>query len=180
MNEVYILEYPEDTSFISGILKFFTGMKYAHTAMIINNYFCELNPLTKKENEGDYHIREFESLGKLIQKQKCHAFMVPVEFHDKQIKKMYNFWFNKRYEKYGYIKLSLLPFIKIFFKFARIYYIKKGKPLPLECMIWEKDACSNAVDKCLKAGGYDILPDFPESITYPGLFTARLKGHRIY
>lgn len=181
-NDVYILEYNKETSILSNLMKSITGEDYNHTAMIIGPYLCELNPLEKLPNEEDYRMRAISCIADFLKvEDRCEAYKVPYKFTNDQMQTMLEFWVEKikKKEKYGYAKLLVIFFVKAFVKFAKKYYQKKGKVLPIKSLLLKLNACSNAVDICLKKGGYDILKDLPEEITYPGLFARELKDYKV-
>jgi hypothetical protein len=182
--DVLIFEYFGDTSPISRILKRFTGKKYSHTAMMINNFFCELSPIDRREKEADYHIRLIQNKVFFLQKMKKKAdiFSVPVEFSQKEKLRMIKFWQKKAFKRvrYGYNKLFLIFFLKPFLRRAKKYYKDNGEPMPLNwAEFWNRDTCSNAVDRCLRIGCYNIIPELDDRVAVPGMFADKLQNYKI-
>jgi hypothetical protein len=115
------------------------------------------------------------------EKDRTHAFRVPFDFTEKQIRKGLKWWKKKEDSKkwYGYTKLLTFLWLVPMRPFMKKYYEKKGRPYTPKINFKKSEVCSVAVDRCLKHMGYDMFPEFDERVTWPGLFAEKLKKHKV-
>jgi hypothetical protein len=111
---------------------------------------------------------------------RTEAYIIPKDFTQKQINNGFAWWQYREDSKkwYGYTKLLSFLVTAPLRPFYRWYYKKKGRPFQSKISGKKTDVCSVAVDKCLKAMGYDCFPEYIERITYPGLFAKKFKRYK--
>lgn len=182
--KVYILEYVKDKSIFSWITTFFTKVKYSHTAMFMDGWFCELDAFDVYKGEPDYHMYKWINIKNFLtesqERNRIEAYEIPYKFTKMQIEQGLSWWRCRMADKkvYGYSKLLSFIWLVPLRPFLRRYYRKHSKPYNIKTSSTKNDVCSIAVDKCLLSMCYDIFPEFDERSTYPGLYAKKLKDHK--
>ena len=131
---VYIIEYLQEPSFISNTISKITGSRYSHSAMMIDNYWCELDAQDEYEGEPDYHVVEYDDIYHFLKtnpdKKRTVAFKVPHDFTSAEKIIGLDFWKNseKNNIRYGYSKLFRFAYLSNFTPFLKAYYKWKKKP----------------------------------------------------
>ena len=186
--KIYVIEYKKDDSLRSKLISFFTGSKYTHTAMYMQvtkdvGYHLELSPSRDgnifKQILTDYHTKKYKNLKTFYSKSPdpIDVFEVPFTFKNANASKVLKWWKKHEGKTYGYGRLILGAVAFPLFKFMECYVKLFKKPFP-QGLIFDKgkNVCSTAVDECLKTTlNYDIFPEYPERVAYPGLFAKKLK-----
>jgi len=188
---VYIIEYLQEPSFISNTISKITGSRYSHSAMMIDNYWCELDAQDEYEGEPDYHVVEYDDIYHFLKtnpdKKRTVAFKVPHDFTSAEKIIGLDFWKNseKNNIRYGYSKLFRFAYLSNFTPFLKAYYKWKKKPyIP----IGDNDkynVCSEAVGVCLRIMKWwlsDYNPKYaylaPEC-TFPGTYAKCLQKYKV-
>lgn len=187
--KVYIIEYIAK-GFLRKFIRFVTNKKYIHTSMFIDSYHCDLSPgiIEKKLSKFDYRVEYISNsltglVKDLVERNKTvDIFEVPHNFTITELKNMISWWKsrNNSNKKYGFRKLFVILFNVIYFRILKYFSRWNKKPYKLFWDVINEDVCSIAVDECLReAGNYDILPEYNERLTYPGLFAEKLKKYKV-
>ena len=116
--------------------------------------------------------------------RKLHIIQVPYEFSTEEILRMHDYWNNKiiTNQKYNFARLAYNLITAPRLHLYRMYYKMTGKVAKnmVSKYFGEASTCAESCDLCLKAGGYDFLPELDERVTVPGLFYAKSKGETFY
>ena len=107
-------------------------------------------------------------------RERIEVYEIPYNFSPAASAVMDLFWKKRQAKKYGFGSLLGFLFRAPARPLFRFYYRKAGRPFPDWTQL-DGEVCSEAVDKCLKAGGFDAFPEYGEHTTYPGLFASKFK-----
>ena len=192
--KVYIVEHRKGTSLLSKVIGFFTQSNYSHTGMYVQKsktigYHCELDPKDDgtifKQKIPDYQIKKYKNIEDFVtntgDKRTIELYEVPYKFKANDCDKILKWWKKHEKKSYGYTRLI---FSMILFPLHKVmdFYIKtSGKPFP-QFWLFDKgqNVCSTAVDECFKTAiGYDIFPNYPERVAYPGIFADKFKDYKV-
>ena len=173
---VSIIEYYPD-SVLGEIVCSVTKLPHSHTEILIDDWLCGTG--TKEAPFGYSMVQcgyDFENhAGRQGRKYDIVSLDIPYE------KKfaMLDFWRKKLTWKYSVLRALTFPIHVWMLPFYRKYYERTGKVFApnMTGILMKAYVCSEAVDLCLREGGYDYFPWLSERVVYPGMFW-KYKGGR--